>query len=103
MLSQWGRWGKFLSYNIFLKTLIEGTVTTDAGSLFQYFTTLTENAGQPEVIATAVSLQRSALYLNDQQCKCLAVAIIRADGRISHRPKTFLEILTEWTQTVETR
>ncbi len=76
--------------NRFLKTLTEGAVTTDAGSLFQCFTTLTENAGQPEVVAAAVSLQRSALYLNDQQCKCLAVAIIRADGR-THRPKTFLK------------
>ncbi len=28
----------------FLKTLTEGTVTTEAGSSFQYFTTLTENA-----------------------------------------------------------
>ncbi len=30
--------------NLFLKTLTEGAVTTEAGSLFQYFTTLTENA-----------------------------------------------------------
>ncbi len=30
--------------NRFLKTLTEGTVTSEAGSLFQYFTTLTENA-----------------------------------------------------------
>ncbi len=29
----------------FLKTLTEGAGTTEAGSLFQYFTTLTENAG----------------------------------------------------------
>ncbi len=28
----------------FLKTLTEGAVTTEAGNLFQYFTTLTENA-----------------------------------------------------------
>ncbi len=28
----------------FLETLSEGAVTTEAGSLFQYFTTLTENA-----------------------------------------------------------
>ncbi len=32
------------SSNRFLKTLTEGAVTTEAGSLFQYFTTLTENA-----------------------------------------------------------
>ncbi len=31
--------------NLFLKNLTEGAVTTEAGSLFQYFTTLTENAG----------------------------------------------------------
>ncbi len=30
--------------NLFLKTLTEGAVTTEAGSLFQYFTTLIENA-----------------------------------------------------------
>ncbi len=30
--------------NLFLKTLTEGSVTTEDGSLFQYFTTLTENA-----------------------------------------------------------
>ncbi len=30
--------------NIFLKTLTERAVTTEAGSLFQYFTTLTEKA-----------------------------------------------------------
>ncbi len=39
----------------------EGAVRTDAGSLFQYFTTLTENAVQPEVVAAAVSLQRSSI------------------------------------------
>ncbi len=33
-----------LSPTFFLKTLIEGAVTTEAGSLLQYFTTLTENA-----------------------------------------------------------
>ncbi len=32
------------STNLVLKTLIEEAVTTEAGSLFQYFTTLTENA-----------------------------------------------------------
>ncbi len=30
--------------NLFLKTLAEGAATAEAGSLFQYFTTLTENA-----------------------------------------------------------
>ncbi len=30
--------------NLFLKPLTEGAVTTEAGSLFQYFTTLTESA-----------------------------------------------------------
>ncbi len=47
VLSQWGRWGKTsvqTSSNRFLKTFTEGAVTTEAGSLFQYFTTLTENA-----------------------------------------------------------
>ncbi len=47
VFSQWGRWGKIsvhTSSNRFLKTLTEGAVTTEAGSLFQYFTTLTENA-----------------------------------------------------------
>ncbi len=46
VFSQWGRWGKTsvqTSSNRFLKTLTEGAVTTEAGSLFQYFTTLTEN------------------------------------------------------------
>ncbi len=47
VFSQWGRWGKTSvqtsSYR-FLKTLTEGAVTTEAGSLFQYFTILTENA-----------------------------------------------------------
>ncbi len=44
MFNQWGRWGK-ASVQTFLKTLTEGAVTTEGGSLFQYFTTLTENAG----------------------------------------------------------
>ncbi len=30
--------------NLFLKALTEGVVTTETGSLFQYFTSLTENA-----------------------------------------------------------
>ncbi len=37
-------WERLLS-KLFLKTLTEGAVMTEAGSLFQYFTTLTENAG----------------------------------------------------------
>ncbi len=47
VLSQWGRWGKTpvqTSSNVFLKALTEEEVTAEAGSLFQYFTTLTENA-----------------------------------------------------------
>ncbi len=42
-----GRWGKTSVQtfsNRFLKTLTEEAVTTEAGSLFQYFTNLTENA-----------------------------------------------------------
>ncbi len=42
VFSQWGRWGKTSVLNLsnrFLKTLTEGAVTTEAGSLFQYFTT----------------------------------------------------------------
>ncbi len=48
VFSQWGRWGKTsveTFSNLFLKTLIEGAVTTETGGLFQYFTTLNENAG----------------------------------------------------------
>ncbi len=41
-----GKWG-MISVQTFsnrvMKTLTEGGVTTEAGSLFQYFTTLTEN------------------------------------------------------------
>ncbi len=47
VFSQWGRWGKTsvqTSYNRFLKTLTEVAVATERGSLFQYLTTLTENA-----------------------------------------------------------
>ncbi len=44
---QWGRLGKTsvqtFSYR-FLKKMTEGAVTTEAGGLFQYFTTLAENA-----------------------------------------------------------
>ncbi len=42
-----GRWVKTsvqIFFNLFLKMLTEGAVTTEAGILFQYFTTLTENA-----------------------------------------------------------
>ncbi len=42
--------------NRFLKTLTEGAITTEAGSLFQYFTTLTENAG-PKMLAVARTLE----------------------------------------------
>ncbi len=48
VFSRWGRWGKTYVQtfsNLFLKTLTEGAVTTEAGSLFQHFITLTENAG----------------------------------------------------------
>ncbi len=47
VFSQWGRWGKTsvqTSSIRFLETLTEGAVTTEAGSLFQFFTTLTDNA-----------------------------------------------------------
>ncbi len=47
VFSQWGRWEKTsvqTSSRRFLKTLTEGAVTTEAGSLFQHFTTLIENA-----------------------------------------------------------
>ncbi len=47
VFSQWGRLGKTsvqTSSNRFLKALTEGAVTTEAGSLFQYCTTPTENA-----------------------------------------------------------
>ncbi len=42
-VGQWGRWRKTSVQtfsNLFLKTLTQGAVTTEAGSLFQYFTTL---------------------------------------------------------------
>ncbi len=44
---QWGRWEKAFVQNFSnrsLKTLTECAVTTEAGSLFQYFTNLSENA-----------------------------------------------------------
>ncbi len=47
LFSQWARRGKTSVQtfsNLFLKKLAEGAVTTEAGSLFQYFTTLTKNA-----------------------------------------------------------
>ncbi len=47
VFSQWGRWGKISVQTFsdhFMKTLTEEAVTTEAGSLFQCFTTLTENA-----------------------------------------------------------
>ncbi len=45
MWVSYGEVGKNISPNLiqpFLKILIEGTITTEAGRLFQYFTTLTE-------------------------------------------------------------
>ncbi len=42
LFNQWGRCPNFLQP--FLKTLTEGAVTTEAGGLFQYSTTLTKNA-----------------------------------------------------------
>ncbi len=44
VLGKWGKTSVQTFSSRFLKTLIEGAVTTEAGSLFQYFTTLTENA-----------------------------------------------------------
>ncbi len=47
VFSQWGRWAKTPVQTFswrFLKTLTEGAVTREAGSLFQCFTCLTENA-----------------------------------------------------------
>ncbi len=35
------------NFNIFLKILTEGAVAPEAGSLMQYFTTLTEKANNP--------------------------------------------------------
>ncbi len=43
VLSQWGKTSVQTFSNRFLKTLKEGAVTTEAGSLYQYFSTLTEN------------------------------------------------------------
>ncbi len=48
VFSQWGRWGKTSVHtfcNLFLKTLTEGAVTTEAGRLLQYFTTLSFSGG----------------------------------------------------------
>ncbi len=48
VFSQWGRWGKTSVQtfsNPFLKILIEGAVTTETGSFFRYFTTLTSRSG----------------------------------------------------------
>ncbi len=47
VFSQWGGWGKATAKIFskrFMKTLTESAVTTESGSLFQYFTTLTESA-----------------------------------------------------------
>ncbi len=45
VFSKWGGWGKTYVQtfsNLFLEALTKGAVTTEAGSLFQYFATLTE-------------------------------------------------------------
>ncbi len=42
-----GRWGRISVqnfFNLYLEILTEGAATTEIGSLFQYFTTLAENA-----------------------------------------------------------
>ncbi len=47
VFSQWGRWDETSVHtfsNLFLKILTEGAVTTEAESLFQYFTPLAEKA-----------------------------------------------------------
>ncbi len=47
MFNEWGRWGMTsvqIFSNLFFETSTEGAVTTEAGSLFQYFTTLPEKA-----------------------------------------------------------
>ncbi len=41
---EWGKTSVQTFSNLFLKALTEGAVTTEAGSLFQHFTTLIENA-----------------------------------------------------------
>ncbi len=44
-VEEWGDESSVQTFsNLFLKALTEGAVTTEAGSLFQYFTNLTENA-----------------------------------------------------------
>ncbi len=59
MFSQWGRWGKVSVSNRFLKTLTEGAVTTEAGSLFPCLTTLTFGGGsQPGVPCRGALLGR---------------------------------------------
>ncbi len=40
MFSQWGKTSVQNFSNLFLKILAEGAVTTEAGSLFQYFTNI---------------------------------------------------------------
>ncbi len=44
LMSRWGKISVQTASNRFLKILTEGAITMEAGSLFQYFTTHTENA-----------------------------------------------------------
>ncbi len=47
VFSQWGRWGRIsvqTFFSLYLEILTEGALTTEIGSLFQYSTTLAENA-----------------------------------------------------------
>ncbi len=44
MFNQWGKISVQTFSDHFLKQLTEGNVATEIGSLFQYFTTLTEKA-----------------------------------------------------------
>ncbi len=54
VFSQWGRVGKTSVQTFpsrFLKALTQGAVTTEAGSLFQYFTTITvSNINERQVV-----------------------------------------------------
>ncbi len=43
-MGELGKTSVQIFFNRFLKTLAEGAVTTETGSLFQYFTTYTDNA-----------------------------------------------------------
>ncbi len=58
VFSQWGKTSVQTFSNLFLKTLTEGAVVTEAGSLFQYFTTPTENADLAPWIALINRVER---------------------------------------------